>query len=285
MMLRGLLPRTLLLSSMCRRAPHSSMSAWLSYQASKNPNNPADWKSRGLASRPDNWKTEAAQRAVSGRLEARANEAASRTSGERAAANRRTDIIVQAVQASLGGKAELRKAGSHAKHTDTASSDHDYWVYVGDVGVSRAQRTDLRDTLVSMLTEGGWRPLLVLLRETGVRLEYKKGHVDIVFDKQLFNDKIHTKPKPQRFTNNPKARDAVRLIKAGSPQKFKGEAIEKAVIAAQGQEKDQSFDTVALAAFRLLANEPQVKQFRAWLSDGEKYEYDVADDNYDDDER
>ena len=247
-MLRGLLTtRTLLLSSVCLRSSHRSISA-------------------------------------SGRLEARANDAAFRTSGERAAANRRTDIIVQAVKASLGGKAEVRNAGSQAKHTDTSSSDHDYWVYVGDVGVSRAQRTDLRDTLVSMLTEGGWRPLLVLLRETGVRLEYKKGHVDIVFDKMLFNDKTHTKPKPQRFTNNPKARDAVRLIKAGSPQNLKGEAIEKAVIAAQGRKKGQSFDTVALAAFRLLAHRSQVKEFKAWLSDGEEYEYDAADDNYDDDD-
>ena len=166
MMLRGLLTaRTSLLFSVCQRAPHRSMSslqAQINRPNTLNPDHPAYWKSRGVP--PGDWESPVAQRALEGQLEAIANAVASRSSGVRAVTNRRTDIIVQAVHASLGGKAEVRKAGSQAKHTDTSSSDHDYWVYVGDVGVSRAQRTALRDRLVSMLSKGGWRPV----REVGL---------------------------------------------------------------------------------------------------------------------
>ena len=53
MMLRGLLTtRTPLLSRACRRATHRSIAACANQV--NNPNNPAYWKSRGLASRPDN---------------------------------------------------------------------------------------------------------------------------------------------------------------------------------------------------------------------------------------
>ena len=282
MMLRGLLAtRTLLLSSVCLRSSHRSISACANQV--NNPNNDAFWKSRGLASRPDNWESKAAQRAVDGRLQARSNNAASRTSGERALAGRRTDIVVRAVKASLGGKAEVRKAGSQAKRTDIADSDYDLWVDVGDECLSRAERKVLRDTLTSMLNKGG-DPARVVLKESTVRvLLNDEEHIDIAFSSYCFSCKQHHKPV-QRFTNNPKARDAVRLIKAGSPQKFKGEAIEMAVLTAQGQKKGQSFGAVALAAFRLLAHRSQMEEFRAWLSDGEKYEYDAADDNYDDDD-
>ena len=200
------------------------------------------------------WRLESpvAQSALEGQLEAIANAVACRSSGVRAATNnRRTDIIFQAVHASLGGKAEVSKAGSQAKHTDTSSSDHDLWVYAGDVGVSRAQRTALRDSLVSMLTESGWPPRLVLLRETSVRLYYKKGQVDIVFDRTLFNNKVHSEPTP-RFRNNPKARAAVRLIK-DCPQNFNGDDIEKEVLAAQRQKKGQRIQDLTVAALGLLA--------------------------------
>ena len=80
----------------------------------------------------------------------------------------------------------------------------------------------------------------------------------------------------QRFENNPKARDAVRLIKEGSPQKFNGEDIEKAVLAAQGREKGQSRETLAIAAFCELANWPQVVQFREWLSDDDDWDEEDA---------
>ena len=266
MMLRGLLTaHTLLLSSVCQRAPHRSMSS-LHVETNRanqiNPKHPAYWQSRGLPT--GDWENPVAQRALEGQLHAMAHTAASRPSGVRVAADRRTDIIVQAVQASLGGKAEVRKVGSQAKHTDTASSDHDYWVYVGDVGVSRAQRTALRDRLVSMLTKGGWRPVLILLKETSVRLEYKTGQVDIVFDRKLFGDKTHTKPKP-RLKNNPAARAAVRLIK-DCPQNFKGDAIERAVLAAQGQKKGQRIQELTVIALGLLATESQVKQCVADLN-------------------
>ena len=266
MMLRGLLAaRTLLLSSVCQRAPHCSMSS-LHVQINRanqiNPKHPAYWQSRGVP--PGDWESAVAQLALEGQLQAIANAVASRPSGVRAATNRRTDIIVQAVQASLGGKAEVHTAGSQAKHTDTSSSDHDLWVYAGDVGVSRAQRTALRDSLVSMLTESSCRPRLVLLRETSVRLYYKKGQVDIVFDRKLFNDKIHSKPTP-RFENNPKARAAVRLIK-DCAQKFEGDAIEKAVLAAQQQKKGQRIQELTVTALGLLATGSQVKQFVAYLN-------------------
>ena len=266
MMLRGLLTaRTSLLFSVCQRAPHRSMSslqAQINRANTLNPDHPAYWKSRGVP--PGDWESPVAQRALEGQLEAIANAVASRSSGVRAVTNRRTDIIVQAVHASLGGKAEVRKAGSQAKHTDTSSSDHDLWVYAGDVGVSRAQRTALRDSLVSMLIKGGCRPRLVLLRETSVRLYYKKGQVDIVFDRKRFNDKIHSKPTP-RFENNPKARAAVRLIK-DCPQNFKGDDIEKEVLAAQRQKKGQRIQDLTVAALGLLATESQVKQCVANLN-------------------
>ena len=215
-----------------------------------NPDHPAYWQSRGLAA--GDWESPVAQSALEGQLEAIANAVACRSSGVRAATNnRRTDIIFQAVHASLGGKAEVSKAGSQAKHTDTSSSDHDLWVYAGDVGVSRAQRTALRDSLVSMLTESGWPPRLVLLRETSVRLYYKKGQVDIVFDRTLFNNKVHSEPTP-RFRNNPKARAAVRLIK-DCPQNFNGDDIEKEVLAAQRQKKGQRIQDLTVAALGLLA--------------------------------
>ena len=78
----------------------------------------------------------------------------------------------------------------------------------------------------------------------------------------------------QRFKDNPTARDAVRLIKEGSPQKFKGEEIEKAVLAAQGREKGQSREALAIAAFGELANRAQVVQFREWLSDDDDWDED-----------
>ena len=226
-----------------------------------DPKHAAYRKLRGLP--PGEWETPVAQRALEGQLQAMANDAACRTSGECVASGRRTDSIVKAVKASLSGKAEVRKAGSQAKHTDISSSDLDLWVGVGDAGVSRAQRKNLRDNLVSMLTKGGLKPTRVVLRETSVRLEYKKGHVDIVFDK--VNEKVHSKPMP-RLKNNPKARAAVRLIKEGCPQKLKGDAIEKKVIAAQQQKKGQRIQELIVVALGLLATESQVKQCVAYLN-------------------
>ena len=262
MLLRGLLTtRTLLLSSVCLRSPRGSISACANQV--NNPNNDAYWQSRGLASRPDNWESEVAQRAADGRLKAWANDAASRTSGEGAVAGRRTDIIVQAVKASLGTNVQVRKVGSRAKHTDVVSrSDQDFFVDVGDACVSRPQRNSLRDNLVAMLSADDY-PRSVLLRQTGILIKLKgTDHVDIIFSKCCFSDKPHPMPA-QRFENNPKAQDAVRLIKEGSPQKFKGEGIEMAVLTAQ--KKGQSTDKLALAAFRQLAKKSQVEEFRAWL--------------------
>ena len=281
--------RGLLLSSVSLRSSHRSISACASQV--NNPNNHAYWKSRGYSSRPDNWESAAAQRAAEGRLEARANAAASRTSGERAVAGRRTDTIVQAVKAALGGHVQVRKAGSQAKRTAVAGrSDYDLWVDVGEECVSRAQRKVLRAYLTGMLTWDGdlvdvrdyLTPMLtwdgdhvdVILRETGIRIEFEDtNHFDVVFSKCCFSDKSRRMPA-QRFENNPKARDAVRLIKDGSPQKFKGEDIEKAVLAAQRREKGQSRETLAIAAFCELANRPQVVQFREWLSDDDDWDED-----------
>ena len=266
--------RGLLLSSVSLRSSHRSISACASQV--NNPNNHAYWKSRRYSSRPDNWESAAAQRAAEGRSEARANAAASRTSGERAVAGRRTDTIVRAVKAALGGHVQVRKAGSQAKRTAVAGrSDYDLWVDVGEECVSRTQRKVLRDYLTSMLTGGGDRAV-VLLRETGIRIEFEDTtHFDVVFSNCCFSDKRRRKPA-QRFENNPKARDAVRLIKDGSPQKFKGEDIEKAVLAAQGRKKGQSRDTLAFAAFCELANWPQVVQFREWLSDDDDWDEEDA---------
>ena len=227
-----------------------------------NPNHPAYWQSRGLP--PGDWESPVAQRALEGQLHAMANAVASLSSGVRAANSRRTDIIVKAVKASLGSHVQVHTGGSQAKHTFTSGSNHDLWVEVGNACVSRAQRTGLRDNLVSMLTKGGWRPRLVLLRETSVRLYYKKGHVDIVFDKCCFSDKVHSKPTP-RFKNNPKARAAVRLIK-DCPQEFKGDHIEKKVIAAQHQKKGQRIQELTVTALDLLATESQMKQSVAYLN-------------------
>jgi len=266
--------RALLLSSVSLRSSHRSISACASQV--NNPNNHAYWKSRGYGSRPDNWASAAAQRAaeerLEGQLEATANAAASRTSGERAVAGWRTDTIVRAVKASLGGHVQVRKAGSQAKRTAVAGrSDYDLWVDVGEECVSRAQRKVLRDYLTSMLTKGG-DLADVLLRETGIRIKFENtNHFDVVFSKCCFSDKPR-RMAAQRFENNPKARDAVRLIKQGSPQKFNGEDIEKAVLAAQGRKKGQSRDTLAIAAFCELANPPQVVEFRAWLSDNDDWD-------------
>ena len=267
--------RGLLLSSVSLRSSHRSMSACASQV--NNPNNHAYWISRGYREgRPDNWESAAAQRAAEGRSEARANAAASRTSGERAVAGRRTDTIVQAVKAALGGHVQVRKAGSQAKRTAVAGrSDYDLWVDVSEGCVSRAQRKVLHDYLTSMLTRGGDRAD-VFLRETGIRIEFEDtNHFDVVFSQCCFSDKPRRMPA-QRFENNPKARDAVRLIKDGSPQNFKGEAIEKAVLAAQGRKKGQSRDTLAFAAFCELANWPQVVEFRAWLSDDDDWDEEDA---------
>ena len=262
MMLRGLLTtRTLLLSSVCLRSPRRAISACANQV--NNPNNDAYWQSRGLASRPDNWESEFAQRATVGRLEARANDAAYRISGERVAAGWRTNIIVRAVKASLGSHVQVHKVGSRAKHTDIVSrSDQDFFVDVGDDCLSRAKRKVLRDNLTSMLN-----PARVELRERTVRIRLNdEEHVDIAFSSYCFSSKPHPNPA-QRFTNNPKARHAVRLIKDGSPQEFKGEAIDIAVLKAQKKKKGQSTDTLAFTAFCALANWPQVVEFRAWLSD------------------
>jgi len=230
-----------------------------------NPNNDAYWMSLGYSSRPDNWAQRVAEERLEGQLEAKANTLASRLIDVRKAANRRTTVIVQAVEASLGGKAQVRLAGSQAKHTDIWSSDHDYWVDTGSLGVSRSERTDLRDNLASMLTAGGFRPRLVLLLESSVRLYYRKAQVDIVFDRTRFNDKTHSKPTP-RFKNNPKARAAVRLIK-DCPQKFKGDDVEKAVIAAQQKKRRQRIQDLTVNALGLLANdESQVRQCVAHLN-------------------
>ena len=107
---------------------------------------------------------------LDGQQQALANALASLPIDVRKAAKRRTNVIVQAVEASLGGQAKVYLAGSQAKHTDIWSSDHDYWVETGGLGVSRTERTDLRDNLASLLTERGWRPRLVVLLETSVRL-------------------------------------------------------------------------------------------------------------------
>ena len=269
----------LLLSSVSLRSSHRSISACASQV--NNPNNPVYWKSRGYSSRPDNWESAAAQRAAAerleGQLEATANAAASRTSGERAVAGWRTDTIVRAVKASLGGLVQVLKVGSQAKRTAVAGhSDYDLRVDVGEDCVSRAQRKVLRDNLTSMLTKGGDRAR-VLLRETGIRIEFEDtNHFDVVFSKCCFSDKPRRMPA-QRFENNPRARDAVRLIKQGSPQNFKGEAIEKAVLAAQGRNKGQSRETLAVAAFCELANRPQVEEFRKWLSDDDDWDEDEDD--------
>ena len=193
MMLRGLLSvRALLLSSVSLRWPHRSISACANQV--NNPNNPVYWRSRGFASRPDNWESIAAQRVADGRVEARANDAASRTSGQRAVAGRRNGIIVQAVKASLGSHVQVHMVGSQAKRTAVASSDCDLWVGVGDECVSRAQRKVLRNKLTSMLNKGG-DPARVELRETGVRIDLNdEEHIDIVFSSCCFSSKVHHKP-------------------------------------------------------------------------------------------
>ena len=239
MMLHGLLltTRALLLSSVSLRSSHRSISACA---------NSADIK-------------------LDGQLQALANALASLPIDVRKAAKRRTNVIVQAVEASLGGQAKVYLAGSQAKHTDIWSSDHDYWVETGGLGVSRTERTDLRDNLASLLTERGWRPRLVVLLDTSVRLYYRKAQVDIVFDRTRFSDKTHSKPTP-RFKNNPKARAAVRLIK-DCPQKFKGVAIEKAVLAAQQEKKRQRIQELTVNALGPLTNDAsQVGQCVAHLN-------------------
>jgi len=261
MLLHGLLltTRALRHSSVGLRSSHRSMSACVSQV--KNPNNHAY----------GNWESAAAQRVaeerLEGQLEAMANALASLPIDVRKAAKRRTTVIVQAVEASLGGQAMVYLAGSQAKHTDIWSSDHDYWIDTGDLGVSRTQRKDLRDNLSSKLTAGGWRPRLVLLRESSVRLYYRKAQVDIVFDRTRFNDKTHSKPTP-RFKNNPKARAAVRLIK-DCPQTFKGKGnkVEKTVLAAQRQKRRQRIQELTVNALGLLANDKsQVRQCVAHLN-------------------
>ena len=202
---------------------------------------------------------------LDGQLHALANTLASRPIDARKAASRRTSVIVQAVKASLGGKAKVYMAGSQAKHTDIWSSDHDYFVDIGGLGVSRAERTDLRDNLASMLTEGGWRPRDVRLLETSVRIDYCQAQVDIVFDRARFSDKTHSMPTP-RFKDNPTARAAVRLIK-DRPQNFKGHDVEKAVIAAQQEKTGQYIQDLTVNALYLLANDKsQVRQCVAHIN-------------------
>ena len=266
MLLRGLLTaRTFLLSSVCLRSPNRSISACANLV--NNPNNDAYWQSRGLASRPDNWESKVAQRAADGRLQAVANSAAHRSKDVRAAAGRQNKIIVKA----LGSHVHVHKVGSQAKHTDVARSDQDFFVDVGDDCLSRAERKVLRDNLTSMLN-----PARVELRERTVRIHLNdEEHVDIAFSSYCFSSKPHHKPA-QRFKNNPKARAAVRLIKVGSPQEFKGDDIEKAVLAAQKKKKGQSTDTLAFTAFCALANWPQVVEFRTWLSDDDDWDEEDA---------
>lgn len=245
-----------------------SLSACVS-QDNNNPNNVAYWRSRGLRSRPENWQSRVTEGAIERRLQAVANDAASRTSGERAADKARTAIIVEAVKASsLGSKAQVHKAGSQSKRTNVATSDLDLWV-AGDEPVTRNQRKNFGGHLMSMLKQGGHEPVRILLKETSIRIEYRATSIDIVFDKHAFSGKVHPKPA-QRFINNPRAAAAVRLLKARSPQKFKGEAIEKAVLAAQSQEKKQSLETLAVTALLLLATKPQVKELAARLAEGKQ---------------
>ena len=267
---RLLAARTLLLSSLSLRSPHRSISACANQV--NNPNNVAFWQSRGVASRPGNWKSKVAQRAADGRLQAVANGAAYRSKEARAAAGRRNKIIVRAVKDSLGSHVQVHKVGSQVKHTDVARSDQDFWVDVGDDCLSRAKRKVLRDNLTSMLNKGA----KVELRECAVRILLDDDeHVDIAFSSYCFHSKQHHEPA-QRFTNNPRARDAVRLIKDGSPQNFKGEDVEIAVLTAQKQRKGQSRDTLAFTAFCVLANWPQVVDFRAYLSNDDEWDEEDA---------
>ena len=240
-------------------APHSDVC---------NPNNPAYWHSRGFAERPEDWRERRehvyAQVETDGHLQAQANAAGSRPADQRRTDANRVSCIVDALKAALGSGTHVHKVGSQAKHTNVAKSDLDLWVTgTGDFG--KASRKQVRDRINENLVCNGHTPARILLKETSIRVEYHRApHIDIVF--KDFGGKHHPKPA-ERFRSNPRARAAVRLIKA-SPQgrNLKGEAIEKAVIAAQAHEKNQSIQTIAVTAIILLVTKPQVKRFAAQLA-------------------
>ena len=230
----------------------------------KNPNNLEYWRSRGYKERPNDWSQRYHEKMTDGHLLAVANAAGSRSVQERKTDGMRTKSIVAAVKHCLGNKVMVHKAGSQAKHTNVAASDLDLWV-TGGGEMTKNQRIEVGETIKNSLIESGNAPVRVLLRETSILVEYHRTHIDIVF--RDYAGKIHPKPTA-RFKYNPKAQAAVRLIKeAPLGRKFEGDAIEKAVIAAQAQEKKQSIEEVAVGALLLLAYKPQVKEFAARLAE------------------
>ena len=93
-----------------------------------NPNNVAYWRARGKQTRPDDWMDVAKRRKAEGQLTVQANAVAAQPRAKKRLMGQMTSVVVEAVKEVLGGRAQVIKAGSQRKGTNTGSSDLDLWI-------------------------------------------------------------------------------------------------------------------------------------------------------------
>lgn len=222
---------------------------------SQNPNNKEYWRSRGFQDRPTNWKDQARRINQIGQATAAANAAAAKTPEEKRHIGHLKRRINHSVKHVLGRQAEIHDAGSMKKHTDIHSSDLDIWIKMPNgKQMTPADMTELAEDL---RFDPGKHIDEVIEKPLSIQLLSSRGlKVDLVPGNSTFRDpkKLPTpKPSNKGFHCNPKAQEAVRLVKMETKQKYKGRHIEDAVLQAQRKTKGQSNVELRDRALKILS--------------------------------
>ena len=204
-------------------------------QLQMNPNNNAFWQARGLIERPGNWQDEVKRMKNEGLLTAAANLAAAKSPARKQLIGTVTRKVEHAAKEILGGHAKVHHKGSVKKRTDIAAThDLDLWIELPKASpVTKKQK----QKLAVELRKDTRTFKRVLNQEWSLMLECKDGlKVDVIPQHTTFRHSASSRPT-KGFGNNPRARDAVRILKDKHPNRWKGKDIEIAVQQAQTQRR------------------------------------------------
>ena len=215
-----------------------------------NPNNVAFWRVRGHDARPTNWMGVVQRRKKEGALEFAANKAAAKSPERKAIIKEATQTVNLAAKEVLGGQVQVHVKGSVKKSTDvTATSDLDLWI---EIPKSQPMTKHKKKELARLLQTKTHVFTQVFNNDCWVVLKCRDGLcVDVVPQHATF------RPKPTRrptngFGKNPRAREAVRIIKDKHPNRWEGKFIERAVQQAQMIRKRMPTDEIVPRAVKAL---------------------------------
>jgi len=212
-----------------------------------NPNNVAYHQARGAQCRPGDWQNIVEQRRVQGQREHALNLAAAETKAHGAARGRDTARVERVVKETLGGQAQVWKAGSRAKRDGLANADLDLKIMT-----DRPLRAEDRAAFGAGLSREFGSSRVSDSNPRIHKVAGDGGEIDIVPCDAVYFGKGFNAGKPRNgFTYNPQARLAVRDVKLQAQEKgekVKGHDVESAVLRAQQQRQRGGFATLSAFA-------------------------------------